>query len=620
MKRALFHDDASPRLAIGLMSGTSADGIDAALVEISGCSTDTRVRLLSFLTLPFSDAARARILRVAAGDFGGTEELCLLNFYLGELSADACEAVCAQAGVAPDKVSFVGSHGQTVFHAPDAREYLGRPVRGTLQTGEASVIAERLGCPVVSDFRVRDMAAGGLGAPLVPYTEYLLYRDAQRTVGLQNIGGIGNITVLPKGCSLNDVFAFDTGPGNMVMDALAARLTEGKARFDDGGRLAAQGTVNAGLLAWMMQDPYLSAPPPKTTGREVYGAAYVDALCAHARTLGVSLRDTLSTATRFTAECIREGVERFCPQRPERLIVGGGEEGRHIAPERLETLDAVVYDIQDLGTRFYTFISTLLYVMEDCAAAGRELIVLDRPAPLDGVTVEGGLLEPEYRSFVGAYPLCIRYGLTAGELACMVNAEQKLGCRLTVVPCTGWERTRLFSETGNLWMMPSMGIPHFSTALVYPGTCLFEGTNVSEGRGTACPFEMIGAPFVDGAALAGTMNREGLPGVIFTAACFTPYASKHKGEPCEGVLLHVSDAHAFRPVRTGVTLLYRIREMWPRQFRWKPRDGKPRRFISLLAGCGAFEDEPPAPEALLAAWEADSAAFARRKAAYHLYK
>ncbi|MFQ7727452.1 MAG: anhydro-N-acetylmuramic acid kinase, partial [Ruthenibacterium lactatiformans] len=254
MKRALFHDDASPRLAIGLMSGTSADGIDAALVEISGCSTDTRVRLLSFLTLPFSDAARARILRVAAGDFGGTEELCLLNFYLGELSADACEAVCVQAGVAPDKVSFVGSHGQTVFHAPDAREYLGRPVRGTLQTGEASVIAERLGCPVVSDFRVRDMAAGGLGAPLVPYTEYLLYRDAQRTVGLQNIGGIGNITVLPKGCSLNDVFAFDTGPGNMVMDALAARLTEGKARFDDGGRLAAQGTVNAGLLAWMMQD------------------------------------------------------------------------------------------------------------------------------------------------------------------------------------------------------------------------------------------------------------------------------------------------------------------------------------------------------------------------------
>lgn len=233
----------------------------------------------------------------------------------------------------------------------------------------------------------------------------------------------------------------------------------------------------------------------------------------------------------------------------------GGEEGRHIAPERLETLDAVVYDIQDLGTRFYTFISTLLYVMEDCAAAGRELIVLDRPAPLDGVTVEGGLLEPEYRSFVGAYPLCIRYGLTAGELACMVNAEQKLGCRLTVVPCTGWERTRLFSETGNLWMMPSMGIPHFSTALVYPGTCLFEGTNVSEGRGTACPFEMIGAPFVDGAALAGAMNREGLPGVIFTAACFTPYASKHKGEPCEGVLLHVSDAHAFRPVRTGVTLL-----------------------------------------------------------------
>lgn len=324
MQYALFQNADTPRLAIGLMSGTSADGIDAVLVEITGCGAATKVAQRAFLTLPFSDETRRRILRVAAGDFGGSEEICRMNFYLGELHADACEALCRQAGVAPGDIAFVGSHGQTVYHAPDARDYLGRPVRGTLQITEGSVIAERLGCPVVSDFRVRDMAAGGLGAPLVPYTEYLLYRDAARTVGLQNIGGIGNITILPKGCALGDVFAFDTGPGNMVMDALAARLTDGKARYDDGGRLAAGGAVHAGLLAWMLRDPYLQTPPPKTTGREVYGAAYVDALCAEASALGCTLTDALATATRFTAECIRVGVERFCPQRPDRLIVGGG--------------------------------------------------------------------------------------------------------------------------------------------------------------------------------------------------------------------------------------------------------------------------------------------------------
>ena len=324
MKHAFFSDAAAPRLAIGLMSGTSADGIDAVLVELTGCGTATKVTQRAFLTLPFSDETRRRILRVAAGDFGGSEEICRMNFYLGALHADACEALCEAAGVAPGDIAFIGSHGQTVFHAPDALEYLGRPVCGTLQIGEASVIAERMGCPVVSDFRVRDMAAGGLGAPLVPYTEYLLYRDAKRTVGLQNIGGIGNITILPRNCSLEQVYAFDTGPGNMVMDALAARLTDGKARYDDGGRLAASGAVHAQLLAWMLEDPYLQTPPPKTTGREVYGAAYVDTLCAKAAELGCSLTDTLTTATRFTAECIRTGIERFCAHRPERLIVGGG--------------------------------------------------------------------------------------------------------------------------------------------------------------------------------------------------------------------------------------------------------------------------------------------------------
>lgn len=312
-------------IAIGLMSGTSADGIDAAAVELAGCGTDTKVRQLGFVTVPFSDETRRRILAVAGGESMDSRELCLMNFYLGGLFADACEAVCRESGLKSADVDFVGSHGQTVWHEPKPVPYLNTNVRATLQIGEASVIAERLGCPVVSDFRVRDLAAGGLGAPLVPYTEYLLYRDETYNVALQNIGGIGNITLLPAGGTLADTLAFDTGPGNMVMDALAARMTGGKARYDAGGKLASAGRVSETLLAYLIgNDAYLRLPPPKTTGREYYGAKFVDALQARGRALNISDADILATATRYTAESIRIAVEDFCPVRPDRLIVGGG--------------------------------------------------------------------------------------------------------------------------------------------------------------------------------------------------------------------------------------------------------------------------------------------------------
>lgn len=312
-------------VAIGLMSGTSADGIDAAAVRISGCGTGTKVQQLGFVTVPFPDDTRRRILAIAGGENTNSRELCLFNFYFGGLLADACEAVCRESGIRPSEVDFVGSHGQTVWHEPKPASYLGAEVRATLQLGEASLIAERLGCPVVSDFRVRDMAAGGLGAPLVPYTEYLLYRDPAHTVALQNIGGIGNITLLPAGGSLADTLAFDTGPGNMVMDALASRMTDGRARYDAGGRLAAEGRVSEELLRHLIaKDDYLRLSPPKTTGREYYGAAFVDALQATGRELGLSDSDILATATRYTAESIRLAVENFCPARPERLVVGGG--------------------------------------------------------------------------------------------------------------------------------------------------------------------------------------------------------------------------------------------------------------------------------------------------------
>ena len=312
------------RMVIGLMSGTSADGIDAALVTIAGSGMSTQVKQLGFVSIPFAKEVQSRILALAGGEAGGSHELSLLSFLLGKLYAEACTAVCRAAQVDPRAVDLIGSHGQTLWHIPRPEAYLGYQLTATYQIGEASVLNEVFGCPVVSDFRVRDIAAGGQGAPLVPYTEYLLYRSETETVALQNIGGIGNITVLPRGGALEHTYAFDTGPGNMVMDAIVVRLTDGAMTYDDGGRLAAKGQVHEGLLKWMMDDEYLRLKPPKTTGRERYGAAYVQALWEEADRLNVSAADRLTTATRFTAQCIAAGIERFCSPKPDKLIVGGG--------------------------------------------------------------------------------------------------------------------------------------------------------------------------------------------------------------------------------------------------------------------------------------------------------
>lgn len=307
------------RLVVGLMSGTSADGVDAALTRITGCGLETRVEQLGFYFQPFDEATRQRILAVCGGDFGGSRELCLLGTHLGRLYAQAVRALLKQTETSG--IDLIGCHGQTVYHIPEQTPYLGTTIRGTLQIGDPSYLAEEFGCPVVSDFRIRDMAAGGLGAPLVPYTEFLLYRSETEDVALQNIGGIGNVTLLPAGCRLDQVTAFDTGPGNMVMDALAAKITDGKLGYDDGGQLAAAGKVIPALLERMLQDPYLSRKPPKTTGREYYGKAYVESLL---RSGDYPLVDILATATRFTAESIALSLRRFAPRMPARLVVGGG--------------------------------------------------------------------------------------------------------------------------------------------------------------------------------------------------------------------------------------------------------------------------------------------------------
>ena len=307
------------RLVVGLMSGTSADGVDAVLTRITGFGLETKVEQLGSYFQPFNSEIRGRILAICGGQEGGSRELCLLATHLGKLYAQAVRVLLEQTGV--QHIDLIGCHGQTVYHIPEETEYLGSKLRGTLQIGDPSYLSEEFGCPVVSDFRIRDMAAGGLGAPLVPYTEFLLYRSQTEDVALQNIGGIGNITLLPAGCRLEEVTAFDTGPGNMVMDALAWKITQGKLGYDDGGRLASSGNVIPALLEFMLDDPYLAKQPPKTTGREYYGKDYVERLL---RFGDYPLTDVLATATRFTAETIALSLRRFAPRMPARLVVAGG--------------------------------------------------------------------------------------------------------------------------------------------------------------------------------------------------------------------------------------------------------------------------------------------------------
>ena len=293
---------------------------------------------------------------------------------------------------------------------------------------------------------------------------------------------------------------------------------------------------------------------------------------------------------------------------------------KRLSPETLSLFDTLVYDMADVGCRYYTFLTTLRYCIEDCAAAGKRLVVLDRPNPL-GDRVEGGLLQPEVMSFVGGYQMPVCYGLTCGELAVMMNEELNCGCDLQVVPCGGLTRQMTFRDWGHCWVMPSVGIPRFETALLYPGTCLIEGTNLSEGRGTADPFGILGAPFIQAEEFARRFRAMKLPGVEATPVYFTPTASKHQGVLCGGIQLHIMDEKALRPVELGVRLLDLLRRIYPNDFAFLPpvrQDGK--RFISLLAGHREFENPNWNADTILARYEAESQAFRTRKMRYERYE
>lgn len=238
-------------------------------------------------------------------------------------------------------------------------------------------------------------------------------------------------------------------------------------------------------------------------------------------------------------------------------------------PEWLAGLDALVFDIQDVGSRYYTYLATMGLAMRAAAQAEVAFWVLDRPNPIGLELVEGPLVQPGFRSFVGLYPVPTRHGMTAGELARFIAETEGLELELEVVRCEGLERRHLWADTGRAFIPPSPNMPTFETALVYPGMCLGEGTNVSEGRGTCRPFEQFGAPYLDGQAVADRLNRLGLPGVVFRPCAFTPTFDKWKGQSCEGAFLHVVDARAFRPLRTGVAVFQACYELGGASFAWR---------------------------------------------------
>jgi len=297
------------------MSGTSLDGIDVAIVDISGNS----VKTVGHAATPYTSAIRERILAVSNTECS-TAQISRLNFTLGELYAKAVTETCSRCDIPLESIELIGSHGQTIFHKGQGE------TASTLQIGESSVIAERLGIPVVSDFRTRDIAAGGHGAPLVPLVDYMLFRSAAKSRAVLNIGGIANITVLPRNAKPENVVAFDTGPGNMVIDALAALFTKGREHYDRDGRIAAESYLNRALLKKLLKDDYYSAPPPKTAGREQYGREFIARLCA----TGLPIPDLIATATVFTAVTIAMGIESFAPDAEELIVSGGGVHNRQL--------------------------------------------------------------------------------------------------------------------------------------------------------------------------------------------------------------------------------------------------------------------------------------------------
>ena len=335
-------------LSVGLMAGTSLDGIDAALVSLEGSGPNTKISIIEFITLPYAGDLKKFILKNSNAESARIDELARLNFLLGEAFAEAALEVIRKAEKKPEEIDLIGSHGQTVHHLPKRERFFGRDIGATLQIGEPSVIARRTGIITVGDFRPADIAEGGEGAPLIPLVDRILFTDDRLCSIALNIGGIANVTFIPPRGSDLETIAFDTGPGNMIIDNLMRRFTDDERHHDEGGETALSGTVDPALLERMLAHPFLLEEPPKSTGREEFGGEYTDWLMRAGEKL--AFKDLIATAAAFTVETIARAIElHLDPLHPaDRLIVSGGGVKNHAImkglTERLPHLEVLPSD------------------------------------------------------------------------------------------------------------------------------------------------------------------------------------------------------------------------------------------------------------------------------------
>ena len=340
---------------IGLMSGTSVDGIDAAIVGITGHTLETEVDLLAFETFPFPPGVPQRILALCQPDTGRVDDICEMNFYIGHLFAEAVKHILQKSGMRANDIDLIGSHGQTIHHLPKEANTACNVSRypSTLQIGEPAVIAHETGIPTMADFRVADMAAGGQGAPLVSYPDYLLFRNSVKTVSLLNIGGIANLTVLPANGTFDSVRAADTGPGNMCIDTVVSEITEGAEHYDKDGTRAAQGTSHQPLIQEWLKHPFFQLPPPKTTGREMFGHTFAMECLEVCRKHQLLDNDCIATLTELTVQTIAGYIEQFITgQNPiDTLYVSGGGVHNQTIMRRLGELlsDTAVEAVDNSG-------------------------------------------------------------------------------------------------------------------------------------------------------------------------------------------------------------------------------------------------------------------------------
>lgn len=310
------------KLVVGLMSGTSLDGVDAVLLRLTGKGVTTKFKQLAFVEHAFPRGLRTLVLRNSAPETSRVDDIARLNFFLADLYAEAVKRVAKRGRVKLSQIAVIGSHGQTIQHLPKPHRMFGRTIRSTMQVGDPSVVATLTGVPTVGDFRAADMAVGGQGAPLVPYFDWLAFRSRSKNRILLNVGGIANMTVLPKNCPAERIYAFDTGPGNMIVDALMQELYDKP--YDRNGKMAAKGMVSLELLQRMAKHPFLKARPPKSTGREEFGREYVGEFLRHAKRY--DREDIITTAAQFTAYAVYDAYRRFVEKRVkvDEIIVSGG--------------------------------------------------------------------------------------------------------------------------------------------------------------------------------------------------------------------------------------------------------------------------------------------------------